>query len=186
MEDRLIEILSKEFYGQTKDECICVGCVFYYSTCDLFNMPSVLEMKKAEKEVRHTIEILNDLTKNDIIDNTIDPFLISIFVMENLEDKINLSLKFLRKNALILGYMHSFIQYLWYSQDIIKRHPDFKEERVNRVMFNTERINYVKPIEIGLETNKTGYACFIPKLYDDGKVDMEYKFIGKIEGFGMF
>ncbi len=191
MKEKLLKILKNDYYMENDNECICPGCVFYHTTTDLFKIPEELLMKRARVEVTHAITELGELLNENKIDGCINPFLVSIVVLENLLEKQNLKLKVLRENALILGYIHSFVQYLWYAQNIKRLHPNFSDSRINKIMFNTNEVDNIEHIEIGIEAKKKnkaleGYVIFVPTLLNDGSVDMEYKFIGSAQPFGIF
>lgn len=182
MKKRLLELLTTENYSDF-NECICVGCVLYKTTTDLFRQPSGEELKLARNLTYKAIDELSILVSEEKIDSTIEPFIVSLAIIENILNKSNIPLKELRQKALLIGYIHSFVQYLWYAQDIKNQIPDMSEERINKIMFSRGNVEMVEPITIGIEANNRGFVVFEPVLAS-GVVDMKYKFIGKSEGFG--
>lgn len=173
-------MLNNDFYNNEDRECICPNCVFNHDSIDLFKLPNDSTIEHALKEIEQSMQYLNELLHEKKIDHCISPFLVSIFTLENVLGKTNLSLEILRKNALILGYIHSFIQYLWYSQSIKEMYPKLSEKELNKIIFKTsDVINSIEPIEISnnLSNLKEGYVIFLPTLNSNGDVDMEYKLI---------
>lgn len=186
MKERLLELLKKDYYGKSEEDCICVNCVLNMSDANLLDVLNELEQKRLENLARKYIKIIDEFVKDGLINYTIHPFLIAVAIYEEMSGKKEISLKELRKNALIIGCTESWVQYLWYSQHIREEHPNFDEKRINRIMFTNGLNEEVKPVEIGILNKKNripGYVLFIPELRNDGVVEMAYHFYSNVECF---
>lgn len=179
MKERLLKVLSDSFSELHNDKCVCPGCVLYYTDANIYIPPSYEEKKIIKIKALEAIKALVELRDAGEISNVINPYLVAMVILEDtLGSNTYLSLKVLQEKAIVLGYAHMLVQYLWYFQNLKDAHPDFTEKRINKILYTKGQFEMMSPIEIGLHSKHIkGYTIFKPVLHNDGFVDIEFEYI---------